>query len=75
MHRILLIDDDELLAPPLAAYLRRFDFDLHAALRPSQGLALLAAGAGIGTATGIDTATAPVTAPVTAPSPPPASRP
>ena len=45
MHRILLIDDDELLAPPLAAYLRRFDFDLHAALRPSQGLALLAAGA------------------------------
>jgi hypothetical protein len=29
MHRILLIDDDELLAPPLAAYLRRFDLDLH----------------------------------------------
>ena len=41
MHRILLIDDDEHLAAPLAAYLRRFDFELQAALRPSQGLALL----------------------------------
>ena len=28
MHRILLIDDDEDLAPPLATYLSRFD--LHA---------------------------------------------
>jgi OmpR family response regulator RpaB len=44
MHRILLIDDDEHLAPPLAAYLRRFDFELQAALRPSEGLARLAAG-------------------------------
>ena len=44
MHRLLLIDDDEHLAPPLAAYLRRFDFDLQSALRPSDGLALLAAG-------------------------------
>ena len=44
MHCILLIDDDEHLAAPLAAYLRRFDFELHAALRPSQGLAMLAAG-------------------------------
>ena len=44
MHRILLIDDDEHLAAPLAAYLRRFDFELHAALRPSQGLAMLATG-------------------------------
>jgi len=44
MHRILLIDDDELLAAPLAAYLRRFDFELQAALRPSEGLALLAGG-------------------------------
>jgi len=44
MHHILLIDDDELLAPPLAAYLRRFDFALEAALRPSEGLARLAAG-------------------------------
>ena len=40
--RILLIDDDEHLAAPLAAYLRRFDFELQSALRPSQGLALLA---------------------------------
>ncbi|MBI5255655.1 MAG: response regulator transcription factor [Burkholderiales bacterium] len=44
MHRILLIDDDEHLAPPLAAYLKRFDLVLEAALRPSQGLARLAAG-------------------------------
>ena len=43
MHRILLIDDDTLLAAPLAAYLRRFDFDLQGALRPSEGLARLAA--------------------------------
>ena len=43
MHRILLIDDDSLLAPPLAAYLQRFDFELHAAVRPSEGLARLAA--------------------------------
>ena len=42
MHRILLIDDDEHLAAPLAAYLRRFDFELQAAHRPSEGLALLA---------------------------------
>ncbi len=44
MHRILLIDDDELLAAPLAAYLRRFDLELQAALLPSEGLALLAGG-------------------------------
>ncbi|MDO9286524.1 MAG: response regulator transcription factor [Aquabacterium sp.] len=44
MHRLLLIDDDEHLAPPLAAYLRRFDFALQSALRPSDGLALLAGG-------------------------------
>jgi OmpR family response regulator RpaB len=44
MHRILLIDDDEHLGPPLATYLRRFDLELQCALRPSQGLALLAAG-------------------------------
>ena len=31
MHRILLIDDDELLAPPLAAYLLRFDLQLDSA--------------------------------------------
>jgi len=44
MHRILLIDDDEHLAPPLAAYLARFDLVLEAALRPSVGLARLAEG-------------------------------
>jgi OmpR family response regulator RpaB len=44
MHRILLIDDDELLAPPLAAYLQRFDMQLENATRPSEGLARLRAG-------------------------------
>ena len=44
MHRILLIDDDELLAPPLAAYLQRFDMQLDSATRPSAGLAKLRAG-------------------------------
>jgi len=44
MHRVLLIDDDENLAPPLAEYLRRFDLELVAATRPSAGLARLAAG-------------------------------
>ncbi len=44
MQQILLIDDDEHLAPPLAAYLRRFDFELEAALTPSAGFARLAAG-------------------------------
>jgi OmpR family response regulator RpaB len=43
MHRILLIDDDELLAPPLAAYLQRFDMQLDNATRPSEGLARLRA--------------------------------
>ena len=41
MHRILLIDDDEQLGPPLATYFRRFELALTQALRPSQGLALL----------------------------------
>ena len=42
MHRVLLIDDDEHLAAPLATYLRRFDFELEAALRgPAPGLARL----------------------------------
>ena len=44
MHRVLLIDDDENLGPPLAAYLRRFDLELEAATRPSAGLARLAEG-------------------------------
>ena len=43
MHRILLIDDDEDLAPPLATYLSRFDLQLDHAALPSQGLARLAA--------------------------------
>ena len=41
MHRVLLIDDDEHLASPLATYLRRFDLQLESATRPSAGLARL----------------------------------
>jgi OmpR family response regulator RpaB len=41
MQRILLIDDDAQLGPPLAAYFARFDFHLECALKPSLGLALL----------------------------------
>ena len=41
MRRILLIDDDERLAAPLAAYFKRADFELDAATRPSEGLAKL----------------------------------
>ena len=41
MRRLLLIDDDVLLGPPLAAFFRRFDFELVHAERPSTGLALL----------------------------------
>ncbi|MDT7836318.1 response regulator transcription factor [Aquabacterium sp. OR-4] len=44
MHRILLIDDDAELGPPLAAYLQRFDLQLEAALTPSAGQARLAQG-------------------------------
>ncbi|MDO8387280.1 MAG: response regulator transcription factor [Polaromonas sp.] len=43
MPRILLIDDDEHLAAPLAAYLARFGLVLDSALRPGQGLAMLKA--------------------------------
>src|SRR5258706_4241029 len=43
MPRLLLIDDDEQLGPPLAAYFRRFQFDLQHATRPSAGLAKLRA--------------------------------
>ncbi|WP_332776840.1 response regulator transcription factor [Polaromonas sp.] len=43
MPRILLIDDDEHLAAPLAAYLARFELVLESATRPSAGLALLRA--------------------------------
>jgi OmpR family response regulator RpaB len=41
MQRILLIDDDAQLGPPLAAYFARFDFQLDCALKPSDGLARL----------------------------------
>lgn len=41
MHRILLIDDDAQLGPPLAAYFARFDLELECALRPNGGLARL----------------------------------
>jgi OmpR family response regulator RpaB len=43
MRRILLIDDDELLAAPLATFFKRFEFELDSATRPSQGLAKLRA--------------------------------
>ena len=43
-RRLLLIDDDEHLGPPLAAFFRRFDIALLQATRPSQGLAMLQAG-------------------------------
>jgi len=42
MHRLLLIDDDEALAGPLAQYLARFDFELAAVTRPSLALRRLA---------------------------------
>ena len=44
MPRLLLIDDDELLGPPLAAYFARAGFELQHATRPSAGLALLRSG-------------------------------
>ncbi|MCY4755115.1 response regulator transcription factor [Pelomonas aquatica] len=43
MHRLLLIDDDEALAGPLAQYLARFDLQLEAVTRPSAASARLAA--------------------------------
>ena len=48
MHRILLIDDDEALGAPLAAYFQRFDLQLQQAVRPSEGLALLRRGSAAG---------------------------
>ena len=44
MPRLLLIDDDEHLGAPLAAYFRRFQFDLQHATRPSEGLKRLRGG-------------------------------
>jgi two-component system OmpR family response regulator len=41
MQRILLIDDDQQLGEPLAAYFARFEMQLVQATRPSAGLALL----------------------------------
>ena len=41
MNRILLIDDDTQLGPPLATYFQRFELQLTHATRPSEGLALL----------------------------------
>src|SRR4051812_26945061 len=43
MRRILMIDDDALLAAPLATYFRRFDFELDSAVTPADGLARLRA--------------------------------
>jgi two-component system, OmpR family, response regulator len=44
MSKILLIDDDEQLAAPLAAYFKRFDLLLESATHPSLGLAKLGGG-------------------------------
>ncbi len=44
MPRILLIDDDDQLGAPLAAYFARFELQLVQATRPSAGLVLLRAG-------------------------------
>ena len=44
MSRILLIDDDAELGPPLTQYFRRFELELATAGRPSEGLALLRSG-------------------------------
>lgn len=44
MVRILLIDDDAELGPPLARYFQRFELALATARRPGEGLALLRAG-------------------------------
>ncbi len=44
MQRILLIDDDADLGPPLAAYFSRFGMTLEQALRPSEGLKRLQLG-------------------------------
>jgi OmpR family response regulator RpaB len=41
MHRVLLLDDDEQLGPPLAAFFQRFELALVQSLRPDEGLARL----------------------------------
>lgn len=44
MSRILLIDDDDQLGPPLTTYFRRYALDLEQATRPGEGLARLRSG-------------------------------
>ena len=44
MPKILLIDDDAQLGPPLAEYFSRFELELELAGRPSEGLAKLRGG-------------------------------
>jgi OmpR family response regulator RpaB len=44
MTRILLIDDDQGLAPPLREYFARFGIDLQAARHPQEGLRLVGGG-------------------------------
>lgn len=44
MYRILLIDDDAQLGPPLTTYFQRFELELVHTLRPSDGLARLEGG-------------------------------
>ncbi len=44
MAKVLLIDDDEHLGPPLAQYFERFGLQLVQALTPGEGLARLGAG-------------------------------
>jgi OmpR family response regulator RpaB len=47
MHRLLLIDDDERLAPLLASYFQRFDLALESVTDPLEGLGRIAADRGI----------------------------
>jgi OmpR family response regulator RpaB len=42
MYTILLIDDDEQLAPPLREYFARFDIHLASAIHPDEGMGKLA---------------------------------
>ncbi|MBL8312592.1 MAG: response regulator transcription factor [Rubrivivax sp.] len=44
MRRLLLIDDDERLGPPLAAFFQRHGLQMQQATRPGSALALLAGG-------------------------------
>ncbi len=44
MNKILIIDDDERLATPLAAYFARFNLSLESATHPEEGLRLMQQG-------------------------------